>query len=66
MRDTQWFRVTTGGKPTYQGRTEIVCGDCLRRDKLTLLNRVFGAAQTCAHCGQTDRNTQWPAKTSAS
>lgn len=51
----EWFRVTSGDKPTYQGKTLIVCGECLRKYGHTLLNRVFGASQTCARCGKTDR-----------
>lgn len=56
MANYEWFRVVVdGAKPTYQGATEIVCGECLRANKLTLLNRVFGASQTCARCGKTDK-----------
>lgn len=55
MANIEWFRVVKSGmKPTYQSTQEIICGDCLRKDKPTLLNRVFGSTQTCARCGATD------------
>ena len=50
----EWWRVALGNKPTYAGGSRVVCGDCLRDKKLTVLNRVFGASQACAECGKTD------------
>jgi hypothetical protein len=44
----EWFRVIGSA-----GADRIVCQDCRRG--FTLLNRVFGASQTCAVCGATDR-----------
>lgn len=56
MTNIEWFRVVAyGDKPTYQGQQLIVCRQCMVTHKLTILNRVFGASQTCAKCGVTDK-----------
>jgi hypothetical protein len=47
----EWFRVVS---PETLRETLIVCHNCLRQHKLSLLNRVFGASQTCAKCGISD------------
>lgn len=52
-RTIEWFRVI--GETA--GKSQIVCDECLYAGKGTyaLLNRVFGASQTCSNCGVTDR-----------
>lgn len=47
----EWFRVAASPYPS----TEVICRDCLTKHHPPLLNRVFGASQTCAICGATDR-----------
>lgn len=48
-----WFRVLSNAPFDHPG--DIVCQDCLVQFKLQVLNRVFGASQTCAKCGVTDK-----------
>jgi hypothetical protein len=48
-KEIRWVRVL------HQGRDRILCWGCFVDQKATLLNRVFGASQTCEVCGKSDK-----------
>jgi hypothetical protein len=50
----EWFRVIN---PSLSSKipTLVVCRDCLGKWNLTIVNRLFGASQTCDKCGTTDK-----------